>query len=135
MRARASSRWPSWSATSASRCSAHRAADGAVQPCAFSQVFACVAQVAGQPLGLAAQRHTEGVAARGAQPQCLGRQGLGEVDDVGVGSRAVQEALGDAEVAVEDTQRQMRHLAGLVQVGPDTAMQVAARMRSGGLRP
>ena len=56
-------------------------------------------------------------------------------DDVGVGPRAVQEALGDAQVAVEHAQRQVRHLAGLVQVGPDAAVQVAARMRGRGLRP
>ena len=53
----------------------------------------------------------------------------------GVGPRAVQEALRDAQVAVEDAHRQVRHVAGLLQVGPHAAVQLAARVRRRGLRP
>jgi hypothetical protein len=45
----------------------HWPADGVVQPGAFTQVFACSAQVAGQPLGLTAQSDAERMATQSAQ--------------------------------------------------------------------
>ena len=50
------------------------AADRAVQPRALAQVLARRGQVAAEPLGFAAQRGAEGVAARRAQTLGLGGQ-------------------------------------------------------------
>jgi len=95
----------------------------------------CGGQVTGEQFSLATQGGAEGLPARGAQPLRFGGNGVGEGNHLRVRPRAIQKTLSDAEVPVEHPQGQVRHMAGLVQVGPDAAVQFAPRMRGGGLRP
>ena len=106
-----------------------------VQTHALRQVLLGRCQVAGEQFRLAADRDAEGVPACGAEPLRFGRQPFGKRDDLRIGPRAVQEALQDAQLAVEHTHGQMRQLAGVVQVGPDALVQFPAGMRRRRLGP
>ena len=130
---------PRYSATSASRCSA-RASPTApplarLSRMASPQVRLGLVQPAREQLRLAAQRHRVGAPAGRPEPLGLGGEGVGERDDVGVGARAVEQTLVDAQVPVEDADGELGQGRGLEQVGEDARAQVAPGVRGRGLGP
>ena len=116
-----------------------RLADGAAEvvaePGGRPQVRVSLVEVARQQPGLAPQRHRVGPAPGRADPVGLGLERIGEGDDVGVRRRPVEQPLADAEVPVEDADRQLRHRGRVEQVGPDPAPQVPVGVGGGGLGP
>ena len=114
---------------------ARRTVDGAVQPRALAQMLTGRLKIARQQLRLATQRDAERIATSGSNPLRLAGQLVGKRDDLRVGPRPVEKALGDAELAIEHTHGEVRHVASLVQVVPDTLMQFPASVRCCRLGP
>src|SRR5690606_35985268 len=90
-------------------------ADPPVQGGAGLEVGRGVVEPAGEQPGLAPQRDRECLAPHRAEAAGLGLERGGEGDDLVVGPGAVQEALGDAQLAVEHARRQRRERRRLPQ--------------------
>ena len=110
-------------------------ADPAVQPGALGEVAVGLVEPPGEDPGLAAQRERERVAARGADALRLGREAVGERDDLVVGQPAVEHPLGDAQLPVEDARGELRQIVGGAQVLAQPGGQLALGVRRQRVRP
>ncbi len=108
-----------------SRCGVHVA----VQVHRLEQLPLRPLEVAHQERGLADQRGGERHPAQGSRPARPGAQLLGELDDLGVGHRPVQQVLGHAEVGVEQGGGEAGPAARTPQLEPEPFEPLAALVR------